>query len=398
MTTFLNDNKRLFGNLALISAMTALIGCGQEENNNTQSDTCSGTDCAVVATRAADFSSGAHSVIEAQGARNAFNNFQPTDSDIAVAANGRYFFRMERSNLDSIAKFDIDAPETPIWQYSTRGDESSSNPYDLVFASAEKAYLLRYDSPKIWIVNPQADSEQSFKSGEIDLSELADSDGIPEIAYGVIAQGKLFVVLQHMDRDNGWTPLAASVAVIDTNTDQPIDVDTNDGVALSVIALPVKNPGSIGYLSTNDTIYIQGTGKYASSFSNTPAEYSGGIATLDPNTYATSLLIDDGDDTSHPYGNINEAVVVSATKGYFVAYLDWGNNAVYSFDPTTGVVADTAIIENKNIADLAVDRFGKVWVANASDHTIDIVDPATDSIEQSVYTELDPIQTAFTQK
>ncbi len=81
---------------------------------------------AVVATVAADYGSGAHSTISVDpvgGPRIAQNDLLPTIiSDISVASYGTYFYRIERFNADNVMKFDINAPDTPIWQYSTLDD------------------------------------------------------------------------------------------------------------------------------------------------------------------------------------------------------------------------------------------------------------------------------------
>ncbi|WP_373497933.1 hypothetical protein [Desulfococcus sp.] len=86
-------------------------------------------------------------------------------SDITVAAYQNFFYRIERFQADNVTKFDISAPDKPIWQFSTNdpGDTGSSNPYDLLFVSAEKAYLLRYGATRAWIVNPSATDASGFK-------------------------------------------------------------------------------------------------------------------------------------------------------------------------------------------------------------------------------------------
>jgi hypothetical protein len=152
------------------------------------------TQTAVIATVAADYSSGAHAVADVDpvgGPRAIQNNFLPTISDIMVTAYENYFYRIEKFQGDNVAKFDIADPDTPIYQYSVIGSDEtgSANPHALIFASAEKAYLLRYGMTTAWIVNPSAESEAEFKIGELDLSAYADDDGLPEMENGVIVDG-----------------------------------------------------------------------------------------------------------------------------------------------------------------------------------------------------------------
>jgi len=165
------------------------------------------TQTAVIACSAADWSSGAHSVVSvdpAGGPRNYLNNLLPATSDLTVVAYENFFFRIERFNADNVTKFNINDPATPIWQYSTMNSDevNSSNPCDLIFAGDEKAYLLRYDTSTAWIINPQATSEAQFKIEEIDLSSYSDQDNCPEMTSGTIVNDKLFILLQRINRDD----------------------------------------------------------------------------------------------------------------------------------------------------------------------------------------------------
>ncbi len=184
------------------------------------------TQTAVIATTASGYTSGAHSVVTVDpvgGPRVAQNNLIPTKSDISIAAYGNYFYRLGRSQMEHLTKFDINAPDTPIWQFSVLGDEETANPHDVIFVSEEKAYVLRYGSAKAWIINPSATTEDEFKIGELDLSAYDDGDGIPEMNSGVIADGKLFITLQRQDRSGGyggWVLNEAWMAVIDTETQE----------------------------------------------------------------------------------------------------------------------------------------------------------------------------------
>lgn len=356
---------------------------------------------AVVATVAADYSAGAHSVISVDpvgGPRTAQNNLAPTISDITVVAHGDYFYRIEKFNADNVTKFHIDDPDTPVWQYSTLDNPSdpTSNPNDMIFVSDQKAYIVRYGSTKAWIVNPSAANEDDFKIGELDLSAYDDGDGAPEMRSGVIVDGKLFIIMQRLTRANWpdpWTTNTSYVAVFDTATDTEIDTGKGTGAMLG-IPMDITNLNAIQYLPDNDTIYVQGTGWYG-------VEFSGGIQSLDPDTYDIEMVLDDGDDADHPYGNISGMAVVSATKGYFVGYAGWGDNTLYSFDPSQTAPTGTAVsgLENKNIAGMEsgvyTDDNDMLWVCNQTDHRVDILDIAYDTIDESVDTGLNPIRVAF---
>ena len=379
---------------------------------NPASVLCKVTQTAVVVTVAADYSSAAHSVISVEpagGPRTVQNNLLPTlVSDITVSAYENFFYRIERFQSDNVTKFDIAAPSVPVWQFSAldSGESGSANPYGLYFVNSQKAYLLRYGKSKAWIVNPSATVASAFKIGELDLSAYADDDGIPEMNSAVIAKGKFFVTLQRLDQNNGWLPShTAYVAVFDTATDTEITVCTtcaaNNG-GVKGIALPIRNIGAVQYLEENSSIYVQGVGDYGSSWSGRNPAYSGGIVRIDPDTYAVSMILDDGDEENHPYGNISGMSIVSADKGYFAGYDGWGDNTLYEFNPSNGSVKGiaNAALKNKNIAGMEsgayADENGMLWVCNQTDAEVVILDTSDNSIDETISTNLNPVRVVFT--
>ena len=356
----------------------------------------------VVANVAPDWSSSAISTISVDpegGPRTVLNDqLSSATSDITVNAYGAYYYRLGRYQADNITKVHVTAPNSPIWQYTTNDSgESDSNPYDLVFVSSAKAYLLRYGSTKAWIVNPSASTQGGFKIGELDLSSYVDADGIPEMAKGVIANGKLFIILQRLD-DMFCPSNTAYVAVFDVATDTEIDTGKGES-GKKGIPLPIKNPLSMQYVAQNNRIYIQGVGSYP-GFCDPEYEYTGGIVSIDPQTYATSVVLDDGDVQTHPYGLISGMLVASAAKGYFVGYDGWGDNTLYPFNPTTGVVGEALKdFQNVSIAGMEsgtyLDKNDMMWVCNQTDGTVDIVDTADNSLNESLGTNLNPQAVAF---
>ncbi|MEQ1834488.1 MAG: FlgD immunoglobulin-like domain containing protein [Candidatus Eisenbacteria bacterium] len=115
---------------------------------------------------------------------------------------------------------------------------AGSNPYDIAFASATHAYVTRYESADLWVVNPATGTH----TGTISLAAFADADGIPEMDHLQCVGPLLFVSLQRLDRNHSYALTAySSVAVIDMRTDTVVDCDP---VAPGVqpIVLARKNP------------------------------------------------------------------------------------------------------------------------------------------------------------
>lgn len=392
--------------LGVIAAVAAGCGGGQES-----SPPVAGQEIAIVATglwhsAAEGGPSGAHVAISTDDFSKQEPILPTPTSDLSLSSHVNAFYRIERFYGDNIAKFDVADPSKVIWNYKTLDDNEtgSSNPYAMVTIDEQKAYVLRYGKRTAWVVRPNATSQADFKSREIDLGAYADGGpmDVPEMASAATVGSRFFVAMQNFD--TAYVPQDAYVAVIDTNSDTEIDTDPSIAGAKLGIKLPVKNPQDMTYSSATNLLYVAGTGKYGGF--GPPAEYTGGIATINPSTFETRLLVDDGDATTHPYGNIEKVVVVDQQVGYFVGAHSWQNSSVYQFNPTTGVVTASELIGAKGIGCLGVDSKKRLWVCaspGASDTaetkpSMKVYDTSTNELVKSIDLSLRPIDIVFATK
>jgi len=374
--------------IGLLISVVTLVAC------SSSSDSSFGLNSkVVVATVAADFSSGAHSIIgrDDSGSRVALNDLLATGSDITVAAHGSHFYRIERAfSGNNITKFASSDPQTPIWQYSTNDPASAvaSNPHDIIFVSETKAYVLRYGSDKAWIVNPSAETETDFKIGELDLSAYAGADGAPDMDGGVVVDGKLFITLQRLD--SFAVTQNAYVAIFDTVTDTEIDANIA-GDNLKGIPLQTRNPTTILHEPISDVIFVQGSGSFF------PVEYTGGIERINLTDLTTTVILDDGDSVTHPYGLITKLAAVSDDILYFVGYESFTDNTLYRLDLSTAEITASGIpsLTSGQISDLAVDVLGLLWVGDAANATVRVIDTLTDTEVDALSTNLNPGKIVF---
>lgn len=338
--------------LLLYATLLAACGGGHHEGNEAAS-------AAVVATRTPDYSSGAVSLVDTQAPYAADNAVASSEtSDIVVRADGDHYFLLKRYGTNQILRYDAADPGTPVWTYSTNATEGEeSNPADLVVASPTKAYLLRYGAGALWVVNPSATSEAGFKTGKIDLSEH-DADGVPEMTAGLIKDGKLYVLLQRLQ--NFDATQEGEVLVIDTASDTVVET----------IALPVRNPGTLVAVPGTSEILVAASGGYG-SFPDYVPPYDGGLARIDTGSGTATLALDDGDATTHPYGQLGDLAVVDAHRAYFVGSSDYGDTGqtLYRFDPGAATITPVAVsgYAGKDLGALAVDPEGKLWIGRTSD-------------------------------
>ena len=334
--------------------------------------------------------------------------YPATESDIRVVTDGSDIYQIGRFQLDSLTRFDATDTSIVDYQYSVNGDEIAVNPSDVIFVNDTKAYVLRYGSPIIWIVNPSAQIEAEFKIGEIDLSaydpDPTDEDLSPNADSAVIVDGKLFVLMQRLSVFN---PIETGyVAVIDVETDTEINTGKGETDNLNGIPLGSLNPTNIRYNETTDEIYVTGRGNIFVEFNALPGDpYTGGLFAIDQTTYDLSQLLDDGDEnTNNGLGFIQHTLVVNDDKGYVAFYT--GSDPVTfasltnlrTFNPSTGEVGDeVAAVAGAAVATLNMASDNTVWVGINSDTPgFTRLDPANDMVvEPSISTSFSPINVIF---
>jgi len=286
-----------------------------------------------------------------------------TSGDIRVATDSRNVYQIGRFGLDTLTKFDPEDSTTALFQYSVNGDVTSGNPYSLAFLNDTKAYMMRYGSNKVWIIDPTvgANEEPTFMAGELDLSAY-DTGGTAKISQSVLVGDKLFILMERLDA--AFQPTAFGyVAVFDTNTDTEIDTGKGENGLLG-IKLSTLNPGNIQYVEATKEIYVTGRGNQYGAVLADPNPYQGGIETIDPATYEIEMLLDDGDEADNNGFFIN-SFIVSPTAGYVVTNNGtFGEDTLRAFNPTTGVLdtAPIAGLEDTGISNLNAGPNGNLWV------------------------------------
>ncbi|WP_420467242.1 hypothetical protein [Panacagrimonas sp.] len=361
---------------------------------------------AVVATRAPDFSSGAVSLVDFEAPFEAQNNLPPNgSSDILVRSGGDHYFVIERFNANRVQRFAVSDPSTPVYQnggYSTQDadDTTQSNPADLVILSPTKAYLLRYGSDVLWIVNPSATTEAAFKIGEIDLSHYDTADNVPEMTAGLIQDGLLYVLLQRLE--NFSAVKSGYVAVIDTINDEEIDTDSVSG-NLPGIELPVRNPSGIAANPGNDDLIVlaAGGGEFVPPDFDFVSAFDGGIVRIDTGAFSSELLVDDGSPGAAPFGQLTELAVVAADRAYFYGTEDFASETLFRFDPTSSAApVAVSVAQDVRLSALSADAQGRLWLGRAELETpgltvLGFADGTETVIEDRIDTVLTPINIDF---
>lgn len=357
---------------------------------------------AVVQTIAPDYSNSEVVYIDGKTKQINSSYYIKDASDYSLASYKTDVYHIGRFFIDTITKYSgasVNERDSQLWSFSTQDalDSISRNPYALISVDESKAYLLRYGSSKVWIVNPQASNSDDFKVGELDLSSyvpLNNTSNTPSPAGAVINDGKLYIAMQRLS--DAYQPNTSYVAVFDTSTDEEIETNANSEDTVKGVPLLGLNPLEHSITSGGDKIYISSR----SSYSNTDLSFSR-IEEIDPSDYSVRQVLNASDITDNTSSFIKGSVILSSEQGYFYAskavfepsYHE--ESALYQFNPSTGEITDSNIgnTGGESINFLGLDAANFVWLSMQSPSApgIDIIDSETnEKVNERLPTELNP--------
>lgn len=302
------------------------------------------------------------------------DNVLPHHHDAYAKTDGDYLYIIEAMGADNIIKYDPSeiSEGKEIYQYSVG---ENANPHDIVFVGS-KAYVILYGSDKIWIVNPNAADEASFKTGEIDISAWADTDGSPDAHLAFVYDGMVYVVLQMYDLTS-WTYGTPVLIKIDPATDTIVDMDsTTEGI--QGVELIIKNPQKGTLLGS--ALYLGGT-TYGTS--------DEGVMVVDLNDPAGSQVKLISEETAG--GNVGGVNVFSEDYGIvYVFDANW-NVIPYSFNPQDGALGEALPVPDAGGGVVMVNDSLYVGSRDYSGPGMYIVDPVSNTVVGERFpTELPP--------
>jgi len=321
--------------------LAALIaGCSTDQNPYAPM-TGSNQSAYVVTT---DFSTGGLSVIDL-ATRLVGQNVAAVHSDATLRVYGGLIYVINRFGQDNIQVIDPAHGFATVRQFSTG---NGSNPQDIAFVSATKAYVSRYGSTDLLIVNPST----GVTRGTISLAGFADADGLPEMASLAIAGPWLFVACQRLTNFAAVNP--SVVVVIDTRTDKVSDRE--------LLVPGIQGITLLGRDPFTDFVYDAASEELLIGCVGTFGVVDGGIERIDAVTprslgYAITESAIGGDvldiawnDASHSYAIVSDATF---------------SNRLVGWNPTTGAAIDTLYAPGgPNLPDCAINALGELYVAD----------------------------------
>ena|GEM_PF-287480 len=239
-------------------------------------------------------------------------------------------FVVNRLGADNIQLVDPESGFATVGQYSIG---NGSNPHDIRLAGS-KAYVTRYEYKTLLICDPYTGDSL----GVIDLSPVADSDGIPEMDRMEIVDDRLFIVLNSINHFS-WLPDGpGKIAVVDVAADTLIDCDP-DAAGVQPILLNLPNPYTeLRYDPCRGELVVGCIGVWG--------VMDGGVEAVDPYNLQSKGVVT----TEYNLGgDIGDALLPVSSCGYAVVMdsVPWPDNfaRLVSFDRYTGDVLDTLFIQ-----------------------------------------------------
>jgi len=335
---------------------------------------------------ATDYQTGSYSVVNRE-TREAYNNIEliHQDSVCRYDAVTRQPYIIARLGSDAV---DVVNPKDN-WHISTEYSVGAgTNPQDIAIVSSKRAYIARYAKSDLLIVNPLSGE----KIGTVDLSPYADEDGIPETSWLYSLNGKIYALLQRLNRHAGFLPTQYSLI---------LTIDGAKGTVESSLKLAETNPfGKLRYNETIDRFVVIESGVFTTM--NDGAAIDGGIEYFDPVDNTLSGLVITATELG---GDIVDAAIVSETKGYAIVGVRKGTSSethLVSFDPSTGEKRDTLLAAKGwvyNFIELTPDGT-ELWLSDRtmSSPGIRIFDTATNQelLSEPIDVGLPPGMICFT--
>jgi len=391
--------KRTALSIGLLTTATLLTGCDLKSDDSPIVEPTPRN--AVVQTIAPDYSSSEVAYIDFNTQTVTGDYYVKDKSDYTLTSYGTDVYHIGRRFIDTVTKYNSAQPDAEVFSFTTQdeGDASSRNPYTLVFANANKAYLIRYASSKVWVVNPNAADQSEFKIGELDLSAYVpenNANGTPSPSAGVVVDGKLYITMQRLSDSFKTNP--AYVAVYDVATDVEVETDHNSDDNVKGILLTGRNPLEHNIKAAFGDVYITSR----STYGNTDLSLSM-IEKIETSDYSLSKVLSAADITDNVDAFISTSEIVSTTKGYFVASKAGFNadnvwtttSGLYEFNPSTGAIINSNVAEtgSEEIAFISVDKSDFLWVSTRTPSApgIDVINTKTNTKEGTrLLTHLNP--------
>lgn len=333
------------GVVTATDALAILVSATADDVPDCSADTVT---VATVSTASCDFVSGGIGTIDADTFEVIEHYRGRIDADAVIREQRGRLFAINRFGGDNVQELDVDKRYATLWQCST---VAGSNPHDIVLTSDTKGYVSRYDATSVLIIDPSTGPDcANFIVGTIDIAELGDDDGIPEMDQMVVVDGLLFVAIQRLDREDFFRPAGnAALVVIDVATDEIV------GTVELEIANPFAESSGLYYDEAAGRIYVGGPGTLFTDLDD------GGVEVVNPSTLMSEGVVATGAQLG---GDLTDFVVAGSRRIFAIVADGDFHASVVEFDTVKRTVVSTLATSEQLLSDIELRQRGHVWLAD----------------------------------
>jgi len=291
-----------------------------------------------------DFSTGTLGAVDL-ATRVVSSDVASLGSDAVLRWHGGLLHVVNRFGADNIQVVDPAQGYATVRQFSVG---NGSNPQDIAFVSPTKAYVSRYGSADLLVVNPSAANGQPMSS--ISLAAFADGDGLPEMSRMIRIGRYLFVACQRL---TSFQPLNPSViVVVDTETDAVVDVDPGTP-GTQAIPLSTRNPiTTFEYDRAQARLLIGCTGHFNA--------LDGAVEGINPFTFQNLGPVVSEQQLG---GDLTDIAWHTATHAYALV-IQGNSNRLVTWNPSTGLKLATIFTASGgfSLPDCEINDRGELYV------------------------------------
>lgn len=245
--------------------------------------------------------------------------------DPILRFEGGYLWQLNRFNYDTIRKYDSSDLSRPLTEVSVSPENGSSNPHDVAICD-DQLFISLFEQSEILILSPEDLSEL----GRIDILDFADSDQRTEASSLLVLQGKLYLGLQGLDRNNGYSNIGSTLLEIDCS-EHKVSRSWTFGANIQLVDW------------TEDTFLIS---------SHTLEEHSAGLYSFKPETETFETIITSAENISSTTSN-----------GDQIAFLSTGSTEdSYTLNCFNGEEWYTTTGFLEYLPDLGINQSSEIWV------------------------------------
>lgn len=339
---------------SVISSVLALMilqftACSKDDDSPTGPDPGSIPPCGRLLVVVTDWATGSLSVVDADSSLSIRTDLASIHGDAVARVHEGLVYVVNRLGGDNIQVCDPAVGFETVLQFSVG---SGSNPHDIAFIAADRAYVSRNGMASLLEVDPQTGEIRA----EISLAGFADADGNPDMDRLYYRAPYLYIGIQRIDFGGGtYAPVPPSyLAVLDVRDNSLVDVNS-EMEGIQGILLAGLNPSApMVWDAASSLLLVPEAGAFGVR--------DGGVERVDLDARRSTGFLAREDELG---GDLLDFAGAVRDRGYAIVSGDDGRTSLVAFNWATGrKIADLFTSDGFELSDLIIAPCGLLFVGD----------------------------------